>query len=209
MEIKNLTENAIAISFLHAIRLKDYYLFEHSVLVGLIAREVTKAMGMQNGTVESIYIAGLLHDIGKIAVREDILKKPSALNKMEWEQMKMHPVLGANCLAPFPEMDDIARFIMQHHERSDGSGYPFGLKAEQICFESGILHICDSFAAMTVERPYKPLYPSSYAARMSLTSAGFDHGTAKLIEQRLLLIDSRKLLYTTLGGNNEDGIKRH
>jgi HD-GYP domain-containing protein (c-di-GMP phosphodiesterase class II) len=95
-----------------------------------------------------------VHDVGKVGIPDKILFKPGKLNDEEWEIMRMHPEKGYRIAIVSPDLKDIADLILKHHERWDGSGYPLGLKGEDIPMECRILSVIDSFDAMTSERPY-------------------------------------------------------
>ncbi|HBT26233.1 MAG TPA: response regulator, partial [Pseudothermotoga sp.] len=101
------------------------------------------------------YWASLIHDIGKLAIPREILRKPSKLSPHEYELVKKHPVVAAELLEK-AGLSDIAKIVRHHHERYDGSGYPDGLRGEQIPVESKIISVVDAFDAMTSDRPYRP-----------------------------------------------------
>ncbi len=111
-------------------------------------------LGMDEDRVQRIRLAGVLHDIGKIGVPDSILCKPGPLTDEEMAQMKRHPELGARILSS-RELDDVREWILAHHERPDGSGYPRGLTADQIPIEASILAVGDAYEAMTSDRVYR------------------------------------------------------
>jgi HD-GYP domain-containing protein (c-di-GMP phosphodiesterase class II) len=98
--------------------------------------------------------AGLMHDIGKIGVDETILNSQSCLEENDWKELKRHPEVGYQILSSVNEFSDIARFILEHHEKFDGSGYPKGLKGEEISLQARIIAVADSYDAMTSQRTY-------------------------------------------------------
>jgi HD-GYP domain-containing protein (c-di-GMP phosphodiesterase class II) len=104
---------------------------------------------------EEIYIAALLHDVGKVGVPDAILNKPGPLTRHEWEIMKQHPVLGAKIMCPIKQLEHVIPGMIQHHELWDGTGYPDGLKAEEISLAARIIGVADTFDAITTERPYQ------------------------------------------------------
>src|SRR4051794_26423556 len=106
-----------------AIDAKDQYTRGHSLRVGLIARTLAVACGMSTADADRVYLAGLLHDIGKLAVPESILQKPARLSDGEFELMKLHAELGAAMLDDIPQLVDLAAAVLHHHERFDGQGY--------------------------------------------------------------------------------------
>jgi len=130
----------------------------HSQTVGRYAEMIASALGLEEERVNRIRLAGLLHDIGKIGVPDPILRKPASLDARESEEMRKHPELGARILAG-ANLDDISEWVLAHHERPDGTGYPLGLSGHQIPLEARILAVADAFEAMTAERVYSPPLP--------------------------------------------------
>jgi response regulator RpfG family c-di-GMP phosphodiesterase len=110
---------------------------------------------MSKKEVRDMYVASLLHDVGKIGIDDRILRKPGALTPEEFEEMKKHPEKGANIMAPIRQMRDMIPGIHFHHERFGGGGYPKGLKGEQIPRQARVVQVADSFDAMTTNRPYQ------------------------------------------------------
>ena len=104
--------------------------------------------------IERVQLAGVLHDIGKIAVPDAILNKPGPLTPEEWEAMRKHPEFGRRILEPMSW--DLAARVLAHHEQPDGTGYPFGLTGEQIPLAARIFAVADSYEAMTTDRVYRP-----------------------------------------------------
>jgi len=117
---------------------------------------LAEAIGLSPEDVSRVSTAALLHDIGKIGIPNEVLNKKDKLSAENWEAIKAHPRLGTNIVSNIPQLIRCADSILHHHERWDGSGYPQGLKGEQIPLESRILAIADSFEAMTSARPYRP-----------------------------------------------------
>ena len=142
-------------ALVQAIETRDPCTKGHSLQVANIAVELTKILGNSERELELIRYAGLLHDVGKIAVPETILNKPFSLNEEEWKVMKKHPVISAEIVRPIKDLGEIERWILYHHERWDGTGYPEGLKGREIPFFSRILAICDTYSAMVSDRPYR------------------------------------------------------
>jgi energy-coupling factor transport system substrate-specific component len=142
--------------------LRDSGTSSHSQTVGRLAALIAKALGFEDARVERIRLAGILHDIGKIGIPDWILHKPSALDEAEWVEVKKHPEMGAR-IAASAKLDDISEWILYHHERCDGAGYPSRLPAEKIPVEAKILAVADAYEAMTAERVYKRAMPAAEA----------------------------------------------
>lgn len=138
-----------------ALHAKDAYTGGHTGRVELYAVELAKAYGLPMSDCELIKTAALLHDIGKIGVPDDILNKPGRLTEDEYMKIQDHSTIGAKILGNVDSLKKVAKIIVQHHERYDGSGYPNQLKGEQIAIEASILMISDSYDAMTTDRPYR------------------------------------------------------
>ena len=143
-----------------AIDAKDEYTRGHSERVTKFSVIIGKYLGLNAIELERIKVAGLLHDIGKIGIDDKILRKPGILTAEEFEEMKKHPVIGYNILEPIKELKEINKGVKYHHEKWDGSGYPEGLKGEQIPLIARIIAVADTFDAMTSRRPYQdPMEP--------------------------------------------------
>ncbi len=134
---------------------RDPYTFGHQQRVSALAAAIARELGLINDEVEGIRIAGLIHDIGKVYVPAEILSKPRRLTDIEFSIVKMHPQVAYDVLAPIDFPWPIADYIIQHHERLDGSGYPNGLTDSQILRGSRILGVADVVEAMSSHRPYK------------------------------------------------------
>lgn len=146
-----------------AIDAKDNYTFVHSINVSKYAVILAEALGMNDTDIEIIRDAGLLHDIGKISIPENILKKTSHLTPEEYEIMKTHVENSTKMIRYLPDMDYVIPAVLGHHERYDGKGYPRGLAGEDIPYMARILTIADCFDAMTARRPYNQPLPVSHA----------------------------------------------
>jgi len=139
--------------------LKDPYTAGHQKNVSELACRIARKMGIAEDIIERIRIAGLLHDIGKVSVPGEILNKPSKLNSLEFEIVKIHSRAGYDIVKKIDLFSDMAEIILQHHERLDGSGYPRGLKNGEILLEARILAVADVVEAMSSHRPYRPALP--------------------------------------------------
>jgi len=139
----------------YAIDLKDPYTHGHSRRVANYSVEIAKEMGLPEEKIEEIELAAILHDIGKIGIKETILDKAWRLTEEESEEVKKHPVIGAKLVGKVGALKHVAKIIKHHHERCDGKGYPDGLTCEEIPIESRIIAVADAFDAMTSDRPYR------------------------------------------------------
>ncbi|HEX8120223.1 MAG TPA: diguanylate cyclase [Solirubrobacteraceae bacterium] len=138
--------------------LRDTGTAQHSQTVGRLCEQIATELGLEPDRVERVRLAGLLHDLGKIGVPDPILRKPGALTDAEWAEMRKHPELGARILSG-ASLDDISSWVLAHHERPDGRGYPSGLAGDEIPLEARILAVADSFEAMTSDRVYRSGMP--------------------------------------------------
>ena len=134
---------------------RDPYTFQHSESVAAHAVRTARQMRLPDREVELIRLAARVHDLGKIAVPDEVLHKQGRLSKDEFELMKKHPQTGAEILAKFPEYGRGRELVLAHHERIDGLGYPRGLAGEQIALGARIIAVADSWDAMTSNRPYR------------------------------------------------------
>jgi len=142
-------------TLLLALECRDAETYYHSLRVADIATRSCQALGLEQTSLEEVLIAGLLHDIGKIGLPDNVLQKAGRLSKSERGLIALHPELSANILTPLPKFDRVRDIILQHHERFDGTGYPDGRRGEEIFIESRVLAISDAFDAVCTERPYR------------------------------------------------------
>lgn len=156
-EIPSWAFNAVR-SVLEALKAKDPHTFYHCCRVGRSARLLGKSIGMNEYTQTVLEYSGLLHDVGKVGIPDQILFKPAKLSSEEIHMMKMHPVKSLQIIKPFlddPFFKDIAPGVELHHERLDGLGYPYGLQAKDISMEVRIVTLVDAIDAMVSTRPYR------------------------------------------------------
>ena len=135
---------------------RDPYTSGHQRRVTTLAVAIARELGLPEESIEGLRAAGLMHDIGKLAIPSEILSKPSRLSEIEFALIKGHPQVGYDILKPVGFPWDVDTVILQHHERLDGSGYPQGLKGEEILIEARILAVADTVEAMATHRPYRP-----------------------------------------------------
>jgi diguanylate cyclase (GGDEF)-like protein/putative nucleotidyltransferase with HDIG domain len=142
---------ALAVALLE----RDRYTGEHSEYVVALTGAVARDLGLDDAATAEVQAAALLHDIGKVAVPDEILNKPGALTEEQWRLMRDHTVIGERILRAIPGLGNVARIVRHEHERWDGAGYPDGLAAEDIPIGSRIILACDAYHAMTSDRPYR------------------------------------------------------
>jgi putative two-component system response regulator len=145
----------VAETLINAMEAKDVYLRGHSSRVADQAASVAEEMGLDPDVVENVRLAGRLHDVGKIGIREDILNKPGALTDDEFEHVKDHVRMGMEILTPLKHIPSALDFVHDHHEHWDGGGYPRGLAGDQITIGGRILAACDAFDALTSQRAWR------------------------------------------------------
>jgi diguanylate cyclase (GGDEF)-like protein/putative nucleotidyltransferase with HDIG domain len=143
----------------------------HSHAVGDYAELMARELGLPAEHVERVRLAGLLHDIGKTGVSDRLLSKPGPLEPDEWRSIRTHPEIGARLLA-HPEFEDLRGWVLAHHERPDGKGYPHGLIGDEIPLEARILAVADAYEAMTSDRPYRASLEDDAAAEELRAGAG-------------------------------------
>lgn len=183
-----------------AIDTKDHYTFTHSKNVAYYATKLAYAIGLNEDVVEIIREAALLHDIGKIGIREDILNKQGRLSKEEYEIMKGHVENSIGIIRYLPSLDYVIPAVISHHERWDGTGYPRRIAKEDIPLGGRILCIADSFDAMTSKRSYKDACDLAYAIQELIEQAGrqFDPQLAeifvKLLQEHTITIQEEQVL---------------
>ena len=134
---------------------KDHYTYGHSKKVTKYATQIAEAYGYSPEGIERIRRAALLHDIGKIGLSDKLLTKKGPLNSSDWDMIRLHPTLGVSILKHVDSLNDCLAAVQYHHERYDGTGYPSGLKGENIPLDARIMAVADSYDAMTSERPYR------------------------------------------------------
>jgi putative two-component system response regulator len=148
----------IAETLINAMEAKDIYLRGHSRRVAEQAASVAEEMGLDADMVENVRLAGRLHDIGKIGIREDVLNKPGALTAEEYAHVKEHVRIGMDILEPLRHIPTALEFIHDHHEHFDGTGYPRGRTGTEISIGGRILTACDAFDAMTSKRAFREAF---------------------------------------------------
>ena len=171
---------------------RDAYTHGHSLRVGQYAEKLALSLGIPGDDAHLIFLAGRLHDIGKCAIRNEVLLKPGALNDEEREHMCIHPAVGGSMLESFSLFKECARYVRGHHERWDGNGYPDKLSGEAIPLGARIIAVADAFDAMTTTRPYRKALPVAEAHRRLEEGAG-TQWDPKIIKAFLKLLETTPL----------------
>jgi diguanylate cyclase (GGDEF)-like protein/putative nucleotidyltransferase with HDIG domain len=168
--------------------IRDTGTARHSQTVARYAAQIAERLELPADCVERLRLAGVLHDIGKIGVQDSILRKPGPLTEAEYEEMKRHSELGARILAG-AHLEDISAWVLAHHERPDGRGYPNGLSAEDIPLEAKVLAVADSYEAMTSDRVYR-LALGHDAAQEELRRCAGTQFDARIVEALIAALDA-------------------
>ncbi len=187
-------------ALVNALEAKDPFIRGHSARVADLGAMIAAELGLNDEQVEQVRMAGRLHDIGKIGIREEILTKEGPLTADEYEQVKQHVVVGSQILAPLTHLGEIIAFVRSHHERWDGQGYPDRIVGEAIPLGARILAAAEIYDALTTARPYQEKMPPDVAVeRMSdLASSVLDPAVYKALEaavrrrQALVFLDDAR-----------------
>jgi diguanylate cyclase (GGDEF)-like protein/putative nucleotidyltransferase with HDIG domain len=173
-------------NLLDVLRTKDGDTLTHSARVAALAVDTGRILGLESARLAVLRVAGQLHDIGKLALPDAVLNKPGPLDDDEMQLVRTHPVLGAELVRAWGE-PGAARFVLEHHERMDGKGYPAGLSGDEISLEGRILHAVDAFTAMTSDRPYRGAssVDEAVAELRAMSGTQFDADVARALEQVL------------------------
>jgi HD-GYP domain-containing protein (c-di-GMP phosphodiesterase class II) len=155
-----------------AIEAKDSYTHGHSTKVMEYAVKIAQYIGLTEEEVETISYAGLLHDIGKIGIKDEILTKQGQLTQEELTELRKHPEYGANIMERVEMLKEIAPLTLYHHEKYDGTGYPLGLRGDQIPIGARILAVADTYDAMIADRPYRKAFPFDYVKKEMIKASG-------------------------------------
>ena len=155
-----------------ALETKDSYTAAHAREVADLCEQVAARLGVRGEELRNLSYAALLHDIGKIGVRSEILRKPGPLEDYEFEEIKLHTVIGADMLSRIPAFAGVQSLVRSAHERWDGHGYPDGLRGEEIPLGARVICACDAFHAMTSDRPYRDAMPIPAAIAELRAGAG-------------------------------------
>ncbi len=155
-----------------AIDAKDPYTCGHSDRVARVAVRLAQELQCDTESINTLYMAGLLHDIGKIGIDDSVLRKPGRLTPAEYEHIKLHPELGHKILADLKQLADVLPVVLYHHEQWDGGGYPHGLQGDETPLLARIAAVADAYDAMTSDRPYRQGMPEEKVAEIFRSGAG-------------------------------------
>ena len=181
---------AAVVGLAEALDIRDTGTARHSQTVGRYARMMAEELGLEADHVERVRVAGVLHDVGKIGISDKVLTKPGSLDTEEWEEMRTHPEIAARLLAR-PEFADLSSWILSHHERPDGAGYPGGLSGDAIPLEARILAVADAYEAMTADRVYRPALGET-TARAELEAGSGSQFDRDVVQVFLRALDRRQ-----------------
>ena len=168
---------------------RDHYTHSHSENVARYATVIALQMGLSVKEIEVIRQACELHDLGKIGIEDSILMKPGALTNEEWQQIRKHPIIGAQILEPLTFLNDVIGLIRQHHEHYDGTGYPEGRKGEDIHLGARIINLADSYEAMCSARSYRKIPFTKEAAIEEIKRNSGTQFDPKVVEAFLKVLD--------------------
>ena len=181
---------ATVLALAEALDVRDAATARHSETVGRYAELIAREIGLPPDVVGRLRLAGMLHDIGKIAVSNMLLTKPAPLSDEEWVEMRRHAEIGARILAN-ARLADIGQWVLAHHERPDGDGFPFGIANGDIPLEARILAVADAYEAMTSDRAYKSAM-APHEARLELRRCAGSQFDPRVVEALLVALDSER-----------------
>ena len=171
---------------------RDPYTEGHCERLSVHAAELGRYLGMDEDSIQALKRGGYLHDLGKIAVPDDILKKGSDLTPAEWEIMKLHPITGENICKPLHSLRLVLPIIRHHHEHSDGSGYPDGLIASEIPVLPRVLQVVDVYDALRTARSYKPAFSHEVAVQRMREDADRGLWDQELVAEYFSMLEQKK-----------------
>ncbi len=177
----------IIMSITGLLEIHDSYTKNHSETVANISKMIAKELKLSEELIAKTYYTGVLHDIGKTIISKDILNKNDRLTESEYDVVKMHPISAYETLTKSSELTDIADYVLYHHERWDGKGYPEGISDEKIPFISRIIAVADTYDAMTTDRPYRKALSSEIALQeiINNSSTQFDPKVVKVFVEKV------------------------
>lgn len=183
----------VMVSLAYILEAKDKYTVGHTQRVSEYAVKLAGKIGLEQERIEKLRMAGLIHDIGKIGVPEVILNKPGKLNEEEFELVKAHTVIGGNICRPLVNFSDLYDMIRHHHEKLNGSGYPDGLKEDEISIEARILSVADVFDALYSDRPYRSKLPLEKVIDILKEESDKRNLDPNLVDKFIEMVNSREI----------------
>ena len=163
---------SFAAAMVRTLEARDAYTAGHSAAVAVYSRDIARKLGLSEHEVDLVHLTGLVHDIGKIGLRAEVLQKTSALSDDEWGEMRRHSEIGESILREVEDYTEVARIVRSHHERIDGAGYPDSLVGEQIPLLARVIAVADAYNAMTSDRPYRKAMEPEVAIRQLVNGRG-------------------------------------
>lgn len=184
-------------TLISVINAKDRYTYSHCERLVFYSRLLAQKLNLNEEDTNTLVYGAYMHDIGKINISKEILIKKMPLTKDEWELLKLHPQDGVDIIKPVQSLHKIAPLILNHHEKYDGTGYPIGLKGEEIPYLARVLTVVDSFDAMTSNRPYnkRKTYEEAINELVKFSGSQFD---SKIVKEFIEVIDANKDRFDTL-----------
>ncbi len=179
---------AVITSLANAIEGRDYYTRGHVERVAAYAVEIGRRLGLPDSDLAVLRIGGIVHDIGKIAVPDQILNKPGGLTPAEWEVVKRHPLVGYDILQPLRTFRNVLPIVRWHHERPNGTGYPDGVAGTDLPLPPRIVAVADIFDALSTARSYRPAYSTEKCRALLLASAAAGDVDAMVVEALLEIV---------------------
>ncbi len=186
------TENTrnLIISLANVIEAKDKYTDGHTRRVGMISRMIGGRLGLCEDKLNHLEVAGIIHDIGKVGVPESVLNKPGRLTDEEFQIIKKHTEIGETILSPLASLEECLIPVRHHHEKLNGTGYPDGLKGDQITIETRILCVADIFDALYSDRPYRERMPISQVKEVLLNDVKTGCLDEKVVKVLIEMVDN-------------------
>jgi putative two-component system response regulator len=186
------TAEAILVALTNAIEAKDSYTEGHAERVAHYSVCIGQRLGLEDAALRRLRLGGLLHDVGKIGVPEAILNKPGPLTDEEWVIMRKHPEIGDKICRPLHSLRDVLPLIRSHHERPDGSGYPDGLKGDEIPLEAEIVCLADIYDALATTRSYKRAFTREKCIAILREEAAVNRLNPKVVEAFVGYLNERE-----------------
>jgi cyclic di-GMP phosphodiesterase len=186
------TAESVLCTLGRSVEARDPYTEGHCERLAQHACDLGRHLGLDDDSLVALRRGGYLHDLGKIAVPDEILKKGSNLTRDEWEIMKQHPIIGENICKPLKSLRLVLPIIRHHHEHSDGSGYPDGLRKREIPLLPRVLQVVDVYDALRTARPYKPVLNHEQAAITMLEEARSGLWDEEVVQEFFSMLDKQR-----------------